>query len=71
MCSACISNIGTSQHAKSDESFPLEGGYIMRDCFLLHWGRSYINYIMLKGRGEGISQCDDVYIKHTSVWDNV
>ena len=19
----------------------------------------------------GISQCDDVYIKHTSVWDNV
>ena len=32
----------------------------------------FINYVTLQkgGRG-GISQCDDVYIKHTSVWDNV
>ena len=27
----------------------------------------FINYVTLKG----ISQCDDVYIKHTSVWDNL
>ena len=58
MCSACTSNTGTSHNMPS--LFPLEGGYIMRDCFLLHWGRSNINYIMLKGRGGGISQCDDV-----------
>ena len=30
----------------------------------------WINYVTLKGGG-GISQCDDVYIKHTSVWDIV
>ena len=36
---------------------------------LLHLGL-FINYVTLKGGG-GISQCDDVYIKHTSVWDIV
>ena len=35
----------------------------------LHLGL-FINYVTLKGGG-GISQCDDVYIKHTSVWDIV
>ena len=31
-----------------------------------------INYVTQKGGGGGgISQCDDAYIKHTSVWDNV
>ena len=32
----------------------------------------FINYVTQKGGGGGdISHCDDVYIKHTSVWDNV
>ena len=30
----------------------------------------FIIYVTLKGGG-GISQCDDVHIKHTPVWDNV
>ena len=37
---------------------------------LCTWG-PFINYVMQKGGEGGISQCDDVYIKHTSVWDNV
>ena len=35
----------------------------------------FINYVTQKGGGGGggggISQCYDVYIKHTSVWYNV
>ena len=32
---------------------------------------AFTNYVTLKGGRGGISQCDDVYIKHTFVWDNV
>ena len=34
------------------------------------WG-PFIYYVSQKGVRGGISHCDDVYIKHTSVWDNV
>ena len=39
------------------------------DFYHAHKG-PFINYVTLKGR-EGISQCNDVYIKHTSVCDKM
>ena len=51
-----------------------------RHAFILLLGAVHKTYVTLKGErggggggggGGGISQCDDVYIRHTSVCDNV
>ena len=41
-------------------------------CPTIDWAKGlFIKYVTLKGGRGGISQCDGVYIKHTSVWVNV